>query len=104
LSTLSNDKNSGLPVEVADLSFEAALAELERIVRQLEEGRVKLDDAIAAYERGTLLKRHCEKKLRDAQAKIEKITVGVDGAVQAEPMEQPGEARGASGAATDPPF
>ena len=68
-----------IPPEIAALSFEDALAELERIVRQLEEGRAKLDDAIASYERGTLLRRHCEAKLREAQAKVERIMVTADG-------------------------
>lgn len=75
-----------VPAEIAAMSFEDALAELERIVRQLEEGRGKLDDSIAAYERGTALRRHCEAKLRDAQAKIERITVAGNGAVGTEPM------------------
>ena len=50
------------------------MAELEKIVRQIEDGRGKLDEAISAYERGVALKRHCEGKLREAQAKIEQIT------------------------------
>lgn len=74
-----------IPADIAALSFEDALAELERIVRQLEEGRGRLDDAIASYERGTALKRHCEAKLRDAQAKVDKITLAADGSVAAEP-------------------
>ena len=74
-----------LPADIAALSFEDALAELERIVRQLEEGRSRLDDAIASYERGTALKRHCEAKLREAQAKIDRITITADGAIGAEP-------------------
>ncbi|WP_119678956.1 exodeoxyribonuclease VII small subunit [Indioceanicola profundi] len=74
-----------LPADIAQMSFEDALAELERIVRQLEEGKAKLDDAIRHYERGTLLKRHCELKLREAQAKIDRITVAADGTVGAEP-------------------
>jgi exodeoxyribonuclease VII small subunit len=64
------------PADIAALSFEDALAELEKIVRQIEDGRGKLDDAISAYERGVTLKRHCESKLKEAQAKIEQITVG----------------------------
>lgn len=60
------------------LSFEDALSELETIVRNLETGQTKLDDSIAAYERGVLLKKHCEKRLNDARLKIEKITM--DGA------------------------
>ena len=67
------------------MSFEDALSELERIVRQLEEGRGKLDEAISSYERGTALKRHCEAKLREAQAKVDRITVAADGAVGVEP-------------------
>jgi len=74
-----------LPPDIAALSFEDALAELERIVRQLEEGKAKLDEAIHSYERGTLLKRHCELKLREAQAKVDRITVAADGGLSAEP-------------------
>ena len=74
-----------IPPDVAALSFEDALAELERIVRQLEEGRAKLDDAITCYERGTALRRHCETKLREAQAKVDRITVAADGSIGAEP-------------------
>lgn len=64
-----------LPPEIAKLSFEDALAELEKLVKQLEDGRAKLDDAIAAYERGAMLKRHCETKLLEAQSRIEKIAI-----------------------------
>jgi len=71
---------------VAALSFEDALAELEAIVQRLEKGEGKLDEAIDAYERGVALKRHCEKKLGEAQAKIEKIVLEPGGAVGAEPM------------------
>ncbi|CAO3431743.1 exodeoxyribonuclease VII small subunit [Azospirillum endophyticum] len=76
---------TAIPPDIAALSFEDALAELERIVRQLEEGRGKLDDAISSYERGTALKRHCEMKLREAQAKIDRITVTADGSLGTEP-------------------
>jgi len=75
-----------LPPDIAKLSFEDALAELEKLVRQLEDGKAKLDDAISAYERGALLKRHCETKLREAQARIEQINVGADGSVTAAPF------------------
>jgi exodeoxyribonuclease VII small subunit len=74
-----------IPPDIAALSFEDALAELERIVRQLEEGKAKLDDAIGSYERGTLLRRHCEAKLREAQAKIDRIAVGPDGTLGLQP-------------------
>ena len=65
--------------EVASLSFEDALAELERIVRGLEGGQQRLDDAIAAYERGTALRRHCEAKLAEAEARVQAIVAGADG-------------------------
>lgn len=73
------------PIE--NLSFEQALGELEQIVKTLETGQAPLEDSIASYERGVALKKHCESKLRDAQAKIEKITVGNDGALSAEPLD-----------------
>lgn len=67
------------PVDVEKLSFEAALAELEEIVRQLEQGKSSLDDAIGAYERGAKLKQHCEKKLNEAKMRVEKITLSPGG-------------------------
>ena len=73
------------PVE--ELSFEAALAELEGIVSSLEQGEVDLEDSIALYERGTALKAHCEKKLKGAEARLEKIVLGPEGAKGTEPME-----------------
>jgi exodeoxyribonuclease VII small subunit len=71
--------------EIVGLSFEEALAELEQIVRRLEGGNGKLDEAIGSYERGALLKRHCEAKLREAQARVDKIVVGADGTPTLEP-------------------
>lgn len=62
------------------MSFEEALGELEKIVATLEKGQAALEDSIALYERGTALKAHCEAKLKAAQARIEKIVVGADGA------------------------
>ena len=70
---------------IAALSFEDAFKELEAIVRQLETGSGKLDEAITAYERGAVLKRHCETKLREAQAKVNKIMLNGDGSVGMEP-------------------
>ncbi len=64
----------------AALPFEAAMSELEAIVRRLEEGRVELEESIAIFERGEALKRHCETLLRNAEARIEKIALGPDGA------------------------
>ena len=78
-------RENALPGEIAALSFEDALKELETIVQQLERGQVKLDDAISAYERGTLLKRHCENKLQEAKMKVEKIVLAPNGAVGSEP-------------------
>lgn len=72
---------------VESLSFEQALAELETIVRSLETGESALENSIEAYERGTALRLHCEKKLRDAQMKIEKITMGKDGHIQKQPLD-----------------
>jgi exodeoxyribonuclease VII small subunit len=61
------------------MTFEAALAELEGIVRNLELGQTPLDESIELYQRGDRLKRHCEARLKAAQARIEKITLGPDG-------------------------
>jgi exodeoxyribonuclease VII small subunit len=72
---------------VETLSFEEALGELETIVRRLESGEAPLEDSIGAYERGTKLKQHCESKLRDAQAKIEKISVSENGTVTSQPLD-----------------
>ena len=76
-----------VPADVAAMSFEEALAELEQIVRRLEGGQVKLDEAILSYERGALLKRHCESKLNEAQQRVDRIVIGADGAVTAEPAK-----------------
>ena len=65
---------------VEDLSFEAALEELETIVSRLEQGEVDLEDSIALYERGMVLKAHCDKKLKGAEMRLEKIVLGPDGA------------------------
>jgi exodeoxyribonuclease VII small subunit len=75
------------PADIAGMSFEDALAELEGIVRRLEGGQVKLDDAIQSYERGAQLKRHCEKKLNEAQQRVDRIVIAPDGAVTVEPAK-----------------
>lgn len=67
--------------DVAQLSFEDALAELERIVRGLESGQQKLEEAIAAFERGSALRRHCEAKLAEAETRIQAIVERADGAL-----------------------
>lgn len=66
---------------VAQLSFEEALAELEKIVRGLESGQQKLEEAIAAFERGSALRRHCEAKLAEAETRIQAIVERADGAL-----------------------
>jgi exodeoxyribonuclease VII small subunit len=77
----------GPPSDVGSMSFEDALAELEQIVRRLEAGQVKLDEAIQSYERGALLKQHCERKLNEAQQRVERIVIGADGAISTEPAK-----------------
>jgi exodeoxyribonuclease VII small subunit len=77
----------GVPPDIAAMSFEDALAELEQIVRRLEGGQVKLDEAILSYERGAQLKQHCERKLNEAQQRVDRIVIGSDGAVTAEPAK-----------------
>ena len=80
-------KESGLPKDIASMSFEDALKELEGIVKQLEQGQVRLDEAITAYERGALLKKHCEQKLAEAKMKVEKIVFSADGTVGSQPTD-----------------
>ncbi len=80
-------KTDKLPADIAKMSFEDALKELESIVTELEQGKVELEKSIEIYERGTQLKAHCEAKLKDAQARIEKIVVAADGSVGTEPAD-----------------
>ncbi|MEM6649319.1 MAG: exodeoxyribonuclease VII small subunit [Pseudomonadota bacterium] len=65
--------------DIKDLSFEAALAELETIIAKLESGEVALEESISLYERGAALKTHCESKLKTAREKIEKIVLDGEG-------------------------
>lgn len=65
--------------DIETLSFEDALAQLEKIVAQLESGNAALEDSISLYERGTALKAHCETRLKAAEAKVEKITLSASG-------------------------
>ena len=66
-------------VPVAELSFEKALAELESIVQRLEQGKVDLEESIAIYERGEALKNHCERLLKEAEGRVERIRLGASG-------------------------
>ena len=79
--------DADVPVDIVAMSFEEALAELEQIVRRLEGGQVKLDEAILSYERGALLKRHCERKLNEAQQRVDRIVIGADSVITAEPAK-----------------
>jgi exodeoxyribonuclease VII small subunit len=65
--------------DVKKLSFERAIEELETIVRRLEDGKVPLEESVAIYERGEALKRRCEELLRQAEARVEKITTDASG-------------------------
>ena len=64
---------------VAEMTFEQAMTELERVVGQLERGDVPLDQSITLYERGAALKAHCEAKLKEAEEKVAAITLDKDG-------------------------
>jgi exodeoxyribonuclease VII small subunit len=76
-------------VAVGELSFEKALEELEKIVARLERGEVPLAESIAIYERGEELKRHCERLLGEAEARVEKIRIGSDGRPRGtEPLDE----------------
>ena len=65
--------------DIAAMSFERALKELESIVGRLERGDVELEESISIYERGEMLKNHCDRLLRQAEAKVEKLTLAPDG-------------------------
>ena len=81
----ASPKGAGKAIE--ELSFEGALKELEAIVTRLEQGEVDLEDSIALYERGQSLKAHCEKKLKSAEGRLEKIVLGASGPEVGEKME-----------------
>lgn len=63
-----------------ELSFEAAMAELETIVRRLESGDVNLEESVTLYERGQALRQHCEARLKAAELRVEQVSIGADGA------------------------
>jgi exodeoxyribonuclease VII small subunit len=72
---------------VGEMSFEAALAELEQVVARLEGGQVPLDESIALYARGAELRARCEDRLKAAEARVAEIAHGPDGTVRARPVE-----------------
>jgi exodeoxyribonuclease VII small subunit len=61
------------------MTFEAAIEELETIVKRLEDGKVPLEESVTIYERGEALKKRCEELLRQAEARVEKITLDASG-------------------------
>ena len=74
MATTDNNNN-----DIKKLPFERAIDELESIVKRLEEGKVPLEESVAIYERGEALKRRCEQLLRQAEARVEKITLDASG-------------------------
>lgn len=74
--------------DLSKMSFEDALAELEKIVGQLERGDAPLEDSIALYERGAKLRAHCEAKLKAAQLKVDKIVLGENGPSGTAPLDE----------------
>jgi exodeoxyribonuclease VII small subunit len=85
-------KTSTKHADVRDMSFERALKELEGIVNRLERGDVELEESIAIYERGEVLKEHCDRLLKQAEAKVEKLTFAADGSPKGtEPLDPQGK-------------
>jgi exodeoxyribonuclease VII small subunit len=78
--------------DISAMTFEDALRALEDVVARLESGEVPLDESISLYERGELLRKHCQARLDAASARIEKIVAGADGrAVGVQPFDEPGQ-------------
>lgn len=88
MTTTSNQKPARSNADIKDMSFERALKELEAIVGRLERGDVELEESIVIYERGEALKEHCDRLLKQAEAKVEKLTFNADGSPRgAEPLD-----------------
>ncbi|MDX6749103.1 exodeoxyribonuclease VII small subunit [Geminicoccaceae bacterium 1502E] len=84
---VGEDRNAAAPKAVAAMSFEEALAELEGIVQKLERGQLDLEASIKAYERGTELRQHCAQKLREAELRVEKLSVDRNGGARVTPLD-----------------
>lgn len=85
---MSTGKPAAKYADVKDLKFEQALKELEQIVGRLERGDVELEESITIYERGEALKDHCDRLLKQAEAKVERLTFAGDGAPKGtEPLD-----------------
>ena len=76
---MAQQNNNQSEIDVGQLSFERAIEELESIVRRLEDGKVPLEESVAIYEHGEALKRRCEDLLRQAEARVQKITLDASG-------------------------
>jgi exodeoxyribonuclease VII small subunit len=72
-------KMTGKHPDIKDMTFERALKELEVIVSRLERGDVELEESILIYERGEALREHCDRQLKQAEARVEKLTFNADG-------------------------
>jgi exodeoxyribonuclease VII small subunit len=76
---MQTSKPANRHADINEMSFERALKELETIVGRLERGDVDLEESISIYERGEALRDHCDRLLKQAEAKVEKLTFGADG-------------------------
>ncbi len=86
--SIPNNQSDQNNTDVGLLSFERAIEELESIVKRLEEGKVPLEESVAIYERGEVLKRRCEDLLWQAEARVQKITLDATGNPSgAEPLD-----------------
>lgn len=82
-----SDQGRADPADISSLSYEAALAQLDALIQKLEGGSIALEDAIAAYERGTRLARHCEELLDRTERRVSALMVGADGRMTERPLE-----------------
>ena len=72
--------------DIEKMSFEKAMAELETIVSDLENGSIELEESIEKYQRGIQLKKHCDQKLKEANMKIDQIEIDKNGKVTEKPF------------------
>lgn len=85
---MSTAKTPAKHTDIKDMSFERALKELEGIVTRLERGDVELEESITIYERGEALRDHCDRLLKHAEARVEKLTFNADGSPKGtEPLD-----------------
>lgn len=90
MNTKAPEKNFA---DIKEMTFERALKELEAIVGKLERGDVELEESITIYERGEALRDHCDRLLKAAEAKVEKLTLGADGSpAGTTPLDKDGNA------------